>query len=183
MSSRGRTSSRSLAEQRFTDLMIEVGPELLNYFERRVGEAGADLLAELMSTAWRRVGAIPVIHEEARMWLFGIARNLLRNDTRASIRRSRLADALRDSAPEGSGPDEAERHAIRDAVQRLEPDLAELVTLVHWEGFTIAEAGRLQGVTASTARGRYQRAKEALRDSLGDGPRARAGDVALGGVG
>ena len=48
---------------------------------------------------------------------------------------------------------------------------------------SVPEAGRLQGVPASTARGRYQRAKDALRDSLGDGPRARAGDVALGGVG
>lgn len=155
---------------RFTDLMIEIGPELLNYFERRVGEAGADLLAELMTIAWRRCSDIPAEHEESRMWLYGIARNLLRNDARAAVRQARLADALRDSASNGTSPDAAEQHAIRDAVQRLEPDLAEIVTLVHWEGLTIAEAGRLQGIPASTARGRYQRAKEALRIALSERP-------------
>jgi RNA polymerase sigma factor (sigma-70 family) len=163
-------SRRERTEARFTGLMVEIGPELLNYFERRVGEGGADLLSELMSTAWRRSSDIPVAHEEARMWLFGIARNLLRNSARASIRQARLADALRDSVSNRTSPDSAERYAIRDAVQRLEPDLAEIVTLVHWEGLTIAEAGQLQGVPASTARGRYQRAKEFLRESLAEQP-------------
>jgi len=159
-------SRRGRPEAYFTDLMIEIGPELLNYFERRVGEAGADLLTELMFTAWRRSSDIPLHHEEARMWLFGIARNLLRNSARATIRQARLADALRDSISNSTSPDTTERYAIRDAVQRLDPDLAEIVTLVHWEGMTIAEAGQLQGVPASTARGRYQRAKEALREVL-----------------
>lgn len=160
MSRRGRT------EVYFTDLMIEIGPELLNYFERRVGESGADLLAELMSTAWRRSSDIRGDHEEARMWLFGIARNLLRNSARATLRQARLANALRDSISNSTRSDTAEQYAIRDAVQRLEPDLAEIVTLGHWEGLTIAEAGQLQGIPASTARGRYQRAKEALREAL-----------------
>jgi RNA polymerase sigma factor (sigma-70 family) len=163
-------SRRSRAEVRFNELMTEIGPELLRYFERRVGQAGADLLAELMSTAWRRNTDIPQGHEEARMWLFGIGRNLLRNNARATVRRARLADALRDSISSNTTPDSAEQHAIRDAVQRLEPDLGEIVTLVHWEGLTIAEAGQLQGIPASTARGRYQRAKEALREALAEQP-------------
>lgn len=161
---------RVCTERRFTDLMTEVGPELLYYFERRVGEAGADLLAELMSTAWRRSADLPLVHEEARMWLFGIARNVLRNNARATIRKARLADALRDSISNNATPDTAEHYEIRDAVQRLEPDLAEIVKLVHWEGLTIAEAGQLQGVPASTARSRYQRARQALRDALTERP-------------
>ena len=167
-------SRRDRAVARFTELMIEIGPELLNYFERRVGESGADLLAELMATAWRRSSALPRAHEEARMWLFGMARNLLRNSTRASIRQARLADALRDSISRRTSLDSAEQHAIRDAVERLEPDLAEIVTLVHWEGFTIAKAGKLQGIPASTARGRYQRAKEHLREALATAEPGRA---------
>ncbi|WP_157428676.1 RNA polymerase sigma factor [Agromyces salentinus] len=145
--------------------MVEVGPELLNYFERRIGDGGEDLLSELMATAWRRNADLPMDHEQARMWLFGIARNLLRNGVRSNLRRSRLENALRDAIP-ANGSDVAEQLAIRDAVQRLDPILAEIVTLVHWEGLTIAEAGRLQGVPASTARGRYQRAREALREAL-----------------
>lgn len=158
-------SRRGRAEARFTDLMVEVGPELLNYFERRVRDGSDDLLSELMATAWRRNADLPTDHEQARMWLFGIARNLLRNGLRSNARRTRLENAVRDSIPSDS-PDVAEQLAIRDAVQRLDPDLAEIVTLVHWEGLTIAEVGHLQGVPASTARGRYQRAREALKEAL-----------------
>lgn len=165
-------SRRGRAEARFTDLMIGVGPELLNYFERRVGEGGADILSELMATAWRRNSDLRTDHEQARMWLFGIARNLLRNSARSNVRQARLANALRDSVP-STGPDTAEQFAIRDAVQRLDPGLGEIVTLVRWEGLTIAEAGQLQGVPASTVRGRYQRAKEALRKALSE-QRSRA---------
>jgi RNA polymerase sigma-70 factor (ECF subfamily) len=157
---------RSRDETRFVELATEVGPELLNYFERRVRGEAADLLAELMTTAWRRIADLPADHEASRMWLFGIARNVLRNSARTSIRRERLADALRDSIAIDEGLDTAEQIAVRDAVQRLAPDLAEIVMLVHWEGLTIAEAGQLQDVTASTARGRYQRAKASLRDAL-----------------
>lgn len=55
---------------------------------------------------------------------------------------------------------------VRDAIARLEPDLAELVRLVHWDGFSLADAAELLGIPASTARGRYQRAKSELRAAL-----------------
>ncbi len=55
---------------------------------------------------------------------------------------------------------------MRDAIDRLAPDLGELVRLVHWERFSLAEAAELLGIPASTARGRYQRAKDDLRIAL-----------------
>lgn len=58
---------------------------------------------------------------------------------------------------------------MRDAIDRLEPDLAELVRLVHWERLTIADAAEVLGIPASTARGRYAKAKEELRAALGVG--------------
>ena len=56
---------------------------------------------------------------------------------------------------------------VRDAVRRLEPELGELIRLVHWDGFSIADAGQVLGLPPSTARGHYQRAKEQLRAALG----------------
>lgn len=56
---------------------------------------------------------------------------------------------------------------VRDAIARLDPDLAEIVQLVHWERLSLAEAAEVVGIPASTARGRYQRAKERLRSALG----------------
>lgn len=67
----------------------------------------------------------------------------------------------------GASDDGAE---VRDAIDRLPTDLAEIVRLVHWGGFTIAEAATLTGTPASTARGRNQRAREVLRDALTASP-------------
>lgn len=56
---------------------------------------------------------------------------------------------------------------VRDAIARLTPELAEIVQLVHWDGFTLAEAAIIMDCPASTARARYARAKEQLRAMLG----------------
>lgn len=42
----------------------------------------------------------------------------------------------------------------------------ELVTLVHWDGLTLAQAASLIGMNPSTARTRYARAKERLASRL-----------------
>ncbi|MGB4137926.1 MAG: sigma factor-like helix-turn-helix DNA-binding protein [Microbacterium sp.] len=55
---------------------------------------------------------------------------------------------------------------VRDAIARLDGGLAELIRLVHWDGFSIVDAAALLGIPPSTARGRYQRAKDALREML-----------------
>lgn len=145
------------------------GGVILNYFERRVGlDDAPDLLANVMLVAWRRVRVIPEDAQQARMWLFGVARNVLSDHNRTERRRSRLADRLRSvthvtetfTAP-------ADQHfEVLDAVAQLPTDLRELVQLVHWDGFTIAEAANHIGIRASTARSRYQRAREQLRVAL-----------------
>ena len=148
--------------------IAENSADLLAYFRRRLApEDAADALADLMVTAWRRQKAVPADPLEARLWLFGIARNVLANAQRGELRRTRLGARLR--ATLGAvDVAVASDHGIevRDALARLEPELAELVRLVHWEGFVIAEAAELLGLPASTARGRYQRAKQLLREAL-----------------
>jgi RNA polymerase sigma-70 factor, ECF subfamily len=148
------------------------GKDLLAYLERRVSEPedAADLLAETYLTAWRRVTAIPGDPEGQRMWLFVTARNILANARRAGIRRADLAARLRDHvlaerAHTDSAMDE-ERSAVRDAVERLPRSHRELVILVHWDGFTIAEAAHIVGVNPSTARSRYATARTRLRAAL-----------------
>ncbi|MBF0816339.1 sigma-70 family RNA polymerase sigma factor [Microbacterium paludicola] len=139
---------------------------LLCYLQRRLApEDAADAVAEVMATAWRRERALPDDPEQARMWLFGIARNVLLHAQRGEVRRSNLADRLRSLVARSAPP--ADRGVeVRDALARLEPDLAELVRLVHWDGFSLAEAAVHLEVPASTARGRYQRAKQLLREAL-----------------
>lgn len=164
-----RRSDTGEAGARVTSALASAWDDLLAYLRRRVdAEDAADLLAETMVTAWRRRTDLPAGDEEARMWLFGIARNTLLHHHRGEVRRWRLADRFRtliaSEPPVAPAPDAGAE--VRDAIDRLPADLAELVRLVHWDGFSLVEAAQLTGIPASTARGRYQRAKEVLREAL-----------------
>ncbi len=66
-----------------------------------------------------------------------------------------------------TAPPSDEGIEVRDAIARLDPDLAELVRLVHWERMSLAQAAELLGIPDSTARTRYARAKDELRAMLG----------------
>lgn len=149
--------------------LTEIGGDLLSYFRRRVGDDhAADLLAGTLTTAWRRVALLPADHESARRWLFGIAHNVLLNDARSRRRQDRLADRLRSILTTNTAAPADQGVEVRDAIARLDPVLAELVRLVHWEGFTLSEAADVLGRPASTVRNEYARAKAQLRATLGE---------------
>ena len=159
-------SPQEPARDRLTRLIETSGTDVLAYFERRVRdrEDAADLLGETLLVAWRRAEIVPRDDTQARMWLFGVARGVRR--------RIRLADALRDqlATASGGGHRGDRQDAVVAAVEDLPQDLAELVRLVHWDGFSLAEAADLTGIPASTARGRYARARELLHRSLNRAP-------------
>ena len=144
-------------------------PDLLSYFGRRliIPADAADLLSETFIVAWRRGDRMPVEPEQARMWLFGVARRVLANAARSAARHSDLTDRLR--AHLEALPTEhvdAEILDIREALDALPDDRSELVRLVLWDGFTLPEAATVLGISESTARGRYQRARAQLRELL-----------------
>jgi len=142
---------------------------LLTYLERRVGVDDApDALAEVMTVVWRRAADLPADATEARMWMFGIAKGVVANAARGKVRRAKLADRLRAVTASSVPASSADRGLeVRDAIERLDPGLAEMVRLVHWDGFSLAEAAALEGIPASTARSRYARAKRELATALG----------------
>ena len=152
---------------RLTGILTAVGRDLLISLERRVGPDDApDALAETMVVAWLRIADLPADDEGARRWLYGIARHVLFNLDRGRRRRTRLAARLLAVRGRWSAPAADEGSEVRDAIARLAPDLAEIVRLVHWDGFSLSDAAEIVGIPASTARGRYQRAKEELRGVL-----------------
>lgn len=156
--------------EHLTEVLTCTARDLLTYLERRTSRGDApDLLAETMMTAWRRLPVVPVETVDARMWLFGIARNVLKNADRGARRRLRLADRLRELRQDSdvTAPAADTGSDVRDAIDRLAPELGELVRLVHWEGFSLVQSAEILAIPASTARGRYQRAKVELRQMLG----------------
>jgi len=143
--------------------------DLLAFAERRVGRDDApDALAEVMLVAWRRGRDLPADPAQARMWLFGIARGIVANARRGQVRRSRLVGRLRalTTGPPAQGAPADRGVEVRDAIERLDPDLAEIVQLVHWEGFTLAEAATVLALPPSTVRSRYARARALLHEAL-----------------
>lgn len=155
-------------DQRLTRAFEASASDLLAYLARRTNADDApDLLGETMVVAWRRVKDLPEDPERARMWLFGIARGTLQNHARGERRRWALADRVRGRVREDATAPAADAGAdVRDAIDRLDPELAELVRLVHWDRLSLVDAAELIGIPASTARGRYQKAREELRAAL-----------------
>ena len=155
------------ADRLLTAALRESSGDLLRFLQRRAGLNDApDLLGETFVVAWRRVADLPTNPIEARMWLFGLARGTLRNFARGERRRWALVDRVRAHLPAPSMPAADEGNEVRDAIARLGPDRAEIVQLVHREGFTLAQAATIVGIPASTARDRYARAKAELRITL-----------------
>lgn len=155
----------------FRAALRDNAPALLAYFERRLAsrDDAADALGDTMLQAWRRADDLPADPVDARMWLFAIAANVRANQQRSGRRRSalteRLGMALATADPQ-TGEREFEHVALRDALGRLPPEHRELVTLVHWDGLTLAQAAQVLGLNPSTARGRYAAARSTLRAAL-----------------
>jgi RNA polymerase sigma factor (sigma-70 family) len=168
-------------EQRFTRLAETTGPRVLAYLSRRVDPPGdaADVLAEVLATAWRRVADLPADDEEAAAWLFGIARGTLANYRRGQTRRHALADRLRahlEHRLREAAPPADETVAVRDALTRLPADDRELLTLVAWDGLRTDEAAALLGITPAAARQRLVRARRRLRAKLDEATGPTPGD-------
>ncbi len=143
--------------------------DILAYLLRRVDnrEDAADLFGEAYLTAWRKRRSMPDTDEAARKWLFVVARNTLLNHYRTSKRRRAITAELRDDL-RSAEPEDATAQAleVRAAIAALAPAQAELVRLIHWEGFSVADAGELLGVGPSTARSRYATARAELQKLL-----------------
>lgn len=164
-----REDSRDVDEREaFTQLAVEHSPDLLGYIARRVERADSapEILNDTLLVAWRKRARLPTDVEQARMWLFVTARNCIRNHERSS-RRRRAHESTLDSlvAHIVTNTDESAAE-VRTLVFALPATYRELVMLVHWEGFSIVAAAELLGLSASTARTRYGRARERLRIAL-----------------
>lgn len=177
-------SRRSVSEelQDWIEIVVDDNAhDLLRYLQRRVNqpEDAADLLGRVLLALWENGARVPTADTDARMWCFGIARNMLREHYRHTTKHLTLAielrDHLRDSTLQDNAADtmvEARIRAetVRAAVMELDTKSRELVMLVHWDGFTIAEAARLLAVNESTARTRHGRALQRLERELGERP-------------
>lgn len=161
-------------EQRFRLIYAENFEALLAYALRRVAQPAdaADVVAETFLVAWRRCAEIPP-ENEARLWLYGVARHVLANHHRGGIRRERLGLRLRQRlsavAPD-PGREVPERLALTQALARLGSLDREVLQLTVWEGLEPREAAAVLEVSPAVVRTRLSRARARLRELIGDDP-------------
>lgn len=162
------------AEARLERLYAEHGRAVLAYAVRRSpdGQDAADALAETFLVAWRRLPEVPP-GEAARLWLYGVARNVLANQRRSERRRDRLAERLREDLPaalDGVPPSSTDGGAIRAALAGLGREDREILRLSAWEELTPSEIATVMGISKIAARSRLHRARNRLRTALGRAP-------------
>jgi RNA polymerase sigma-70 factor (ECF subfamily) len=138
---------------------------LLAYFMRRVEqpEDAADLLGDTLLVLWRKPESVPTDETEARMWMFGVARRVLSTQQRGRQRRDALVDRLRSQLAVDDGAGDPVHIDLRYALDQLEPVDQEIIRLVHWDGFTQAQAASLLDLPEGTVRSRHYRARQRLR--------------------
>ena len=153
-----------------------------SYCLRRVSvEEAKDATADVFVVAWRRWGAVPE-GDEAVGWLYGVARNVLR-DRRRSIRRlGRLVEKeAAQPEPFVAGPElqvvmMAEHEAVRAALGKLSKRDREIILLVEWEGLSREVVAGMMSVSRAAIDKRMARAYKKMARSI-EGPASPSSQV------
>lgn len=164
---------RAPARERFEALYRANARHLLGYALRRAArpEDAADVVAETMLVAWRRIDEVPD-GDGARPWLYGVARHVLANSRRSIRRRDRLGERLRQDVRRLVGPEPdlaagvSASLEVRQALAALAVDDREVLQLAAWEGLGPQEIATVLDVSPVAARSRLHRARARLRQQL-----------------
>ena len=136
------SASRKAAES-IDELVRANTGDLLRYFQRRLSDDSdaADALGELLLITWKLRRRVPTDPTQGRMWLFTTAHNVLRGSRRTLARRSAAVERLAsDMNLASSQPVDDTNLEVRDALNRLPLEDAELIRLIYWDGLASHEA-------------------------------------------
>ncbi|MFE7580456.1 RNA polymerase sigma factor [Streptomyces gardneri] len=143
-------------------------------------ETVREVLQDTFVTVWRSAGS----HRgrgEAGGWLWVIAARRLVDAQRARARADRAAAPAEPPAPAPSAEERVlaglEYGEVGAALDRISPELAEVLRATVVDGLTTRETARLLGIPEGTVKTRALRARRELRAALGAG-----GPYPLGGT-
>jgi RNA polymerase sigma-70 factor (ECF subfamily) len=163
--------------RRFEEVYAANRAPILGYVLRRSAnpEDAADVVAETFLTAWRRLDDVPA-GEQARLWLYGVARRVLANHRRGEHRWSELAVRLRaelavswhEREPTG------ELAELQAAFRSLPDPDRELLALVFWEELDNGQVAAVLGCSRNAVRIRLHRARRRLAGALSRQPASPA---------
>ena len=137
---------------RFEAFYAEHHGAVVAYVRRRLGDRDAsDVVAQVFSVAWRRLDAVRSPPED-RLWLYGVARRMVADHRRSSLRCTRLAQRLSVQPPEPlAGGFEAIESRVQAVMAGLRPGDQEVLRLVIWPDWVLAPALDILPPTARRA--------------------------------
>lgn len=163
--------SPARAREEFERLFHDTRDDLFAYLVGRCRDAeqAADLFAETYLIAWQKLAKIPS-GDQARLWLFGVARNLILKGFRqrrvADALVERLAGELRSAHAEHPPIAHHAHPALRAALAALPERDREILMLTAWEGLTPTEIATVIGTSANVVRVRLHRARTRIKRRL-----------------
>jgi RNA polymerase sigma-70 factor (ECF subfamily) len=160
------------AESRFDALYRAHAESIRSYCLRRLGPDDAgDAAADVFTVVWRRLGSCPP-DGEARLWIYGIARNVVANRRRGAhrsqslIRRAAAEGVTAAANPERIVVRKSEYEELDAALARLPSRYREVLILAEWDGLDRETIAQLEGVTRSAIDQRISRAYKRLARSM-----------------
>ena len=153
-------------DERFHRLYEETSQDLLAFLLRRcsTAEDAADCLSETWRVVWEKRRRIPA-GDDARPWLFGVARNVLRRERASAERAAETAHELA-LAAQRSGAITSTNTAALTALASLSALDHEIITMLAWDDLAPREVAVILGLSPNVVRVRAHRAREQLRNTL-----------------
>jgi len=157
---------------RFRALFDAYAPSIERYCLRRLRPAAAaDATAETMLVAWRRIDQIPP-GDDSKLWLYGVARNVVATARRSENRRLRLDSKIMSmGVAHAEGPEtqvvrRTEDQELLEAMERMKPKDREILELRIWDELSRSEVATVLRISEAGVDKRYSRALQRLRRSL-----------------
>lgn len=153
------------------DLQAAYAGPLFVYALRRLGDRGAaeEVVQDTLVKAWQAADRYDPARGTHAAWLFTIARNLVTDRHRRAAARPRSAAAKAEDAEpltDGDVDRAIEAWQLADALTRLSPEHREAIVLIHYQGYSVADAATRLGVPAGTVKSRVYYGLRALRLQL-----------------
>ena len=154
----------------FEEIVREFERPMFYYVRRLVetDEDAWDILQEIWIKAFRGIGSLRET-KRFRIWLYRIAHCTAMSHHRAAYRNQAVRDEAFDEeatieADLAPNPEDAER--VHVALDSLDPDFLEVLTLRFLEDLSVDETAEVIGVPAGTVKSRLFHAKKALKKVL-----------------
>ena len=163
--------SPEFRRERFRILYNDLYDDLWRYIQRRSinTEEARDTLSEVFLVAWRRLEDIPA-GNEARLWLFGVARNLVKTSWRKRKRSGdllvRIGSEMSTRVTTDEELDNSGVLKIVKALQFLSENDQEILRLLAWEDLSHKEISVVLGCSENAVAIRIRRARVRLMKVL-----------------